>query len=269
MISTKFKTLGIQAAIIAGKEILKVYKSDYDISLKSDESPVTRADIIAHEKIYHYLQETGIPILSEEGKEVSYEDRKKWKQFWMVDPLDGTKEFIKGNGEFTVNIAFIEDNKPVFGVIYVPVLNELYLGGKIEGSYSLFTNDMNIDWEQVIRNGNMLSRKRKNIASSKTIKILISRSHLNQKTLAYIEKYRKNEVLIETLGVGSSLKFCHLAIGKAQLYPRFSPCMEWDTAAGDAICQGVGLNIINIDTGSLLKYNKKSLVNPNFEVIQG
>jgi len=267
MISTTFKTIAIQAAILAGKEILKVYKGDYDISLKKDESPVTKADLLAHNKIDNHLKQIGIPVLSEEGKEIPYAERIKWKQFWMVDPLDGTKEFINGNDEFTVNIALIENNKPVFGIIYVPILNELYVGGRAEGSYSLTTNNAVIEWEQVVRDGNMLSRKRKNVSSLKRIKVLTSRSHLNQKTLTYIDKYRKGGVLLETIGVGSSLKFCLIAAGKAQLYPRFSPCMEWDTAAGDAICQGVGLRLINLDMGSILKYNKKSLLNSNFEVI--
>lgn len=269
MISIKFKTLALQAAIKAGREILKIYKSDFDILLKNDESPVTKADVLAHKNIYDHLQQTGIPILSEEGKEISFEDRKKWKQFWMVDPLDGTKEFINGNDEFTINIALIENNKPVFGVIYVPVMNKLFAGGKLKNSYSLITDSEILDWEQVVKTGNLLSRKRKKIESLKLIKILTSRSHLNLKTLTYIEKYKKNNALLETVGVGSSLKFCLLAAGEAHLYPRFSPCMEWDTAAGDAICQGVGLQIIDLDTGSPLNYNKKLLLNPNFEVIQG
>lgn len=261
----KNKTLlniAIRASIEAGSEILKIYhQNDFGIQKKLDDSPITLADKKANAVINAYLQATQIPIINEENKITDYEERKQWNRCWIVDPLDGTKEFIKKNGEFTVNIALIENNQPIMGVIYVPVSGDLYFGIVSEKkafkiNTTIFTEDMLIKAEEL--NG---------IVSTSVIKKVIgSRSHFSSATKKYIEEIKQSGVEIEFVSVGSSLKFCFLAEGKASIYPRFSPTMEWDTCAGDAICSAVGLKVIDAETKKRLVYNKKELVNPSFIV---
>lgn len=243
--------IATSAAIEAGKEIMRVYldpSHDFGIEEKVDKSPLTRADMAAHNCIVQHLKETGIPVLSEEGAHLPYEERRTWHRLWVVDPLDGTKEFIKRNGEFTVNIALVEDGKPVLGVIYVPATGVLYTGivgkGAIKGA----------------RDPLPLAPKHNAFV------IVASRSHLSPETEEYIEQMRREHGEVQLLNSGSSLKMCLVAEGTADVYPRFAPTMEWDTAAGDAIVRAAGRRVLDAGTGLPLTYNKPDLHNPWFVV---
>jgi 3'(2'), 5'-bisphosphate nucleotidase len=239
----------IEIAEEAGRAIMGVYNSDFNYQLKTDLSPLTKADKISHQIICNRLMNLtpNIPILSEEDCDISFEARSQWEEYWLIDPLDGTKEFIKKNGEFTVNIALISDNLPVFGVINIPVFNQTYWGHIDIGSFIIEKNK---------------STRKLNItkSSNSTLKIIASLSHpsnLLNKILERIDDY-------EILNKGSSLKFCLVASGKADLYPRFVPTCEWDTAAGQAIIKYAGGYIKDID-GKEITYNtKESFVNPSF-----
>jgi len=210
------------------------------------------ADKAAHFCIVRCLQETGIPILSEEGSHLPYEERKKWKRLWVVDPLDGTKEFIKKNGEFTVNIALVDEGTPVLGVIYIPVTGVLYYGIVGEGA-----------WKETPRTIERLPIEEVGRGS---FVIVASRSHMTPETEAYVEEVRRNHSQVELISSGSSIKICLVAEGSADAYPRFAPTMEWDTAAGDAIARAAGKKVIDVRTGSPLVYNKEDLHNPWFLV---
>lgn len=259
------KTIAIQAAIKAGDAIMQVYNRDFKVDYKEDDSPLTEADLKAHDIISSLLAGTKIPILSEEGFDIHYQERKSWTQFWMVDPLDGTKEFINRNGEFAVNIALLVDNKPVFGIIYAPVTKTLYVGGLIENtSYRISNPGDTITWQEFLKESSTLSRKLNSYKDASIVRIVTSRSHLNEKTEKFIKKLEETGKKIQVVPSGSSLKFCCIAEGKADVYPRFGPCMEWDTAAGDAICEGVGVSVYIANTTKKLLYNKESLFNPNF-----
>ena len=256
--------IAIEAAIAGGKEIMKIYNSeDFQIEIKDDSSPLTIADKNANDKIMEFLIPTEIKIISEENKQLAYDDRKDWNTCWIVDPLDGTKEFIKKNGEFTVNIALIKDGLPVLGVIYVPATSVLYYAdvqiGK--GFKALITNTKDLIEDL---------KSRREIAPSligSTLKVVGSKSHMNDDTLKYIdslkETYRKD---VEIVSMGSSLKFCLVAEGLADVYPRFAPTMEWDTAAGQAICNAVGLKVTDKYTNENMKYNRENLLNNYFLV---
>ncbi|RLD35815.1 MAG: 3'(2'),5'-bisphosphate nucleotidase [Bacteroidetes bacterium] len=258
----KLIQIAICAAIEAGKAIIEIYNTGFDIELKEDNSPLTTADKKAHKIISEYLIDTGIPILSEEGKQLAYEERKQWHQFWLVDPLDGTKEFIKKNGEFTVNIAFIEDGKTVAGVIYVPVTDILYVGLKNKGAFKLDdTSGFDGSVDQLIKTAAKLPE---NKADDEYI-VVASRSHLNSETALFLEKSKKIHPNIKIVSKGSSLKLCLVAEGKADVYPRFAPTMEWDIAAGHAIVNASGGQVLLAeDEKTELKYNKENLLNPWF-----
>lgn len=242
-------TLAKTAAQEAGKAILEIYNSaDFGVETKKDDSPLTKADQAAHKTIVSYLEKTGLPILSEEGRDIPYEERKNWDYFWMVDPLDGTKEFIKKNGEFTVNIALIHEGKPILGVVYAPVLEWLYWGSGEEGA-----------WKQ--EGGNSLIKLEK--AESTEVKTIVaSRSHLSSETQEFIDQYPG----VEVISMGSSLKFMLVAEGKAQIYPRFAPTMEWDTAAAHGVIIGLGGEVLKWPEKNSLLYNKEILLNPWFIV---
>ncbi len=254
----------IKASVDAGNEILKVYNSDnFDVEIKNDKSPLTRADKNAHQKIMEYLTNTDIPVLSEEGRNIPYDERKNWQQLWIVDPLDGTKEFIKRNDEFTVNIALIENHKPVFGVIFVPVTGELYFGIKQKGAYKLNTSDINIlktDIETLITKAVKLPQK-----TERKFTVVASRSHLSPETEQFINKLKKEYSELISISRGSSLKLCAVAEGSADVYPRFAPTMEWDTAAGQAIVEASGAVVSQV-SGEPVVYNKQDLLNPWFIV---
>ena len=253
----------ITAAIEAGKEILKIYHSgDFNIETKVDNSPLTKADKASHNIITSILKITDIPVLSEEGRAISYEERKDWKQLWIVDPIDGTKEFIKRNGEFTVNIALIENQKTQIGVIFVPVTGELYFSSKEMGAFKVMVDLENYDVESLISNGDKLPLQRED----NTFTIVASRSHMSPETETYVQEMCDLHGEVNLISKGSSLKLCMVAEGQADCYPRFAPTMEWDTAAGQAICEHAGFQVIDWDTKENMLYNREELLNTWFLV---
>ncbi|WP_417238531.1 3'(2'),5'-bisphosphate nucleotidase CysQ [Bizionia sp.] len=256
--------IAIKASLAAGKEIMEVYDTAFAVDFKDDNSPLTEADKKANNIINSYLVPSKIPIISEENKQTDFSIRKHWETCWIVDPLDGTKEFVKRNGEFTVNIALVTQGKPVLGVIYVPVTQTLYYSD-IENSKSfkasLTSHDVSL--ERVQQVAKAIHPK---ITDNKLVKIVGSRSHMNPDTLDFIEKLKFAGKDIEIVSKGSSLKFCIIAEGEADIYPRFAPTMEWDTAAGQAICEAVGINVISVDKEQKLVYNKENLLNSSFLV---
>lgn len=254
----------ILAAIHAGIKIREVYSLvDFNVQLKDDQTPVTLADQYAHDAILKVLESTQLPVLSEEGVHVSYSERKKWDLFWMVDPLDGTKEFIKRNDEFTVNIALIRKNEPIAGIIYAPVTGELYAGIPGIGAYKLLNPAEDCTFHTMQLSGIKLPEKTKHSG----FLVAISRSHMNRETEEYIENIRKEHESIRLISKGSSLKICMVAEGTADVYPKIGKTMEWDTAAGHAIVKAVGKNIFHPDLKTELTYNKENLYNPHFIVL--
>jgi 3'(2'), 5'-bisphosphate nucleotidase len=254
----------IIAALEAGKAILEIYHSGaFDVELKGDNSPLTKADTASHNVIMSYLTKTDIPVLSEEGRDISYQERKDWKQLWIVDPIDGTKEFIKRNGEFTVNIALIENQKPIIGVIYVPVTGELYFSSKELGAYKVKVDIEDYDLDVLLAKANTLPLQRED----KIFTIVASRSHMSAETEAYVQQMREIHGEVNLISKGSSLKLCMVAEGAANCYPRFAPTMEWDTAAGQAICEYAGFEVIDWDTNKNMLYNREDLLNNWFLAI--
>ncbi|MEO9476961.1 MAG: 3'(2'),5'-bisphosphate nucleotidase CysQ [Cyclobacteriaceae bacterium] len=235
------------AAREAGKDILKIYESgDFSIEAKSDDSPLTKADKASHEAIVAKLESTGLPILSEEGRAIPFDERKDWDLFWMIDPLDGTKEFIKKNGEFTVNIALIQGKEVVLGVVFTPVLNELFWAIKGEGAFK--------DGEKI----NVTTVK----IGDEKLRVVASRSHLNPDTSEFIERLKNPEIVSK----GSSLKLLMVAEGAADLYPRYAPTMEWDTAAAQIVVEEAGGKVLIKNSSEKVRYNKENLLNPHFLV---
>lgn len=257
--------IAIEAAVAAGKVIMDIYESDnFGIQSKENNSPLTLADKKANDVINKFLLPTNIPLISEENKQIEYSVRKQWEECWIVDPLDGTKEFIRRNGEFTVNIALVSQGKPQLGVIFAPALNSLYFASVSENKafkVSLTPNDLSID--DILGKAEEISPSR----HDDCIKIVGSRSHMNDETLQYIEELKKKYGKeIEVVSKGSSLKFCLVAEGEAHVYPRFAPTMEWDTAAGQAICEALGLACLSRETRKPLTYNRENLLNGHFSV---
>jgi 3'(2'), 5'-bisphosphate nucleotidase len=274
----------ITASILAGQEILKIYNdpaADFSVERKADNSPLTVADKAAHKIIMQHLEKTGIPVLSEEGKNIPFETRKSWETFWLVDPLDGTKEFIKRNGEFTVNIALIENGRPFAGIIYVPVTKTLYAGSNGSynnvtdyriaiihdksapaGAWKLTTPEANTTFEMLKSKGQKLPC----FVLPQTYKLVGSRSHMSAETEEYIAARKKEFGEVNMISQGSSLKICLVAEGAAHEYPRFGPTMEWDTAAGHAIANAAGKKLWLTDFSGELSYNKENLLNPWFIV---
>ncbi len=251
----------IFAAIEAGEKILSIYNSeDFGIENKSDDSPLTKADLLAHHCILSHLEKTNIPVLSEEGASIPYTQRSKWDKLWIVDPLDGTKEFIKRNGEFTVNIALVINQTPFLGVVYVPVTRTIYFGTEGLGSYSYVVDEieplMNLDDKF----------KLPKTSSRPLYTIVASRSHLSNETVNFIEDLRKTHGDVDIVSKGSSLKLCMVADGTADCYPRFAPTMEWDIAAGHAVCKFSGKTVIDWLTKNEMKYNRENLLNNWFVV---
>ncbi|MFI3304278.1 MAG: 3'(2'),5'-bisphosphate nucleotidase CysQ [Rikenellaceae bacterium] len=244
--------IAIEAALAAGRSILNIYNdpdSDFEVERKADNSPLTKADKAAHIEIVKFLEPLQIPILSEEGRSMPYEERREWDRLWIVDPLDGTKEFIKRNGEFTVNIALVESGEPILGVIYVPVTGELYYGDREMGAFKV-----------VEEQTQQLPLKEERFG----YRVVASRSHLSQETSDFVEQLRHEHPSVELVSKGSSLKICLVVEGSADVYPRYAPTMEWDTAAGDAILRAVGGYLSYTDRCEPLKYNKIELLNPHF-----
>ncbi len=259
-------TLAIQAAVEAGKAILEVYESeDFEVENKADESPLTLADRRAHEIIIESaLGKTRIPILSEEGKEIPYMNRSWWSQFWLVDPLDGTKEFIKRNGEFTVNIALVTEGKATFGVVYAPVIKTLYVGLEGRGAYRCREEkNFSQPFDYLIQFSEPLPWLRHH---EELFRVVASRSHYNQETRDFVEALDPGGKELSLVNSGSSLKLCMVAAGEAEIYPRLGPTMEWDTAAAHAVVKASGKNVYRVDNGEELEYNKENLLNPFFVV---
>ncbi len=258
----------VEAALKAGEGIMSIYEDpgqDFQIERKSDQSPLTKADKVSNEIITAYLDKTPYPILSEEGKSISFDERKSWNELWIVDPLDGTKEFIKRNGEFTVNIALVKNGTPVLGVIYLPVKKELYFAEKGLGAYkcSGITSVEHISSiPQLITSSSKLPLEQKH----EDFVVVASRSHLSPETEEFVEELTKLHSSIKMISSGSSIKICLVAEGAADVYPRFAPTMEWDTAAGNAIALAAGKVVTQKDGITPLSYNKEDLLNPWFIV---
>lgn len=260
--------LAISAALKAGSEIMKIYNnpnSDFGIERKKDNSPLTLADKAAHKVIAETLKDTDIYILSEEGKIDGYEKRANLPTLWIIDPLDGTKEFIKRNGEFTVNIALVTNGVPKLGVVYLPVKQILYFAAEPIGSFRLD----NISWDSALNSLNeyitAASKLPLDIKREKYT-IVASRSHLSDETSSFIQQLRDKYDEIDCISSGSSIKIALVAEGSADVYPRFAPTMEWDTAAGDAVAIYAGAEIVRSEDKLPLIYNKEDLLNPWFIV---
>jgi 3'(2'), 5'-bisphosphate nucleotidase len=248
----------LEIAQTAADEIIGVYESaDFGVETKADSSPLTEADRRSNAAIVSKLRREfpEIPILSEETSAVSYEVRKHWDTFWLIDPLDGTKEFIKRNGEFTVNMALIRSETPVFGIVGRPVGGEIYYGGKEFGSYRRSCDG------SVTRLHNP-----HHYTDLAEVLVVGSRSHLTDEVMEFVEELRRSGKKVDFLTAGSSLKLCLVAEGKAAVYPRLGPTMEWDTAAAHAVVLGAGRSVLNYETRLPLRYNKENLLNPWFIV---
>ena len=245
----------VNISVDAGAVILNYYNENVDVIYKDDESPLTKADLASHKIITDSIKKItpDIPILSEE-EFIDWKIRKKWKKYWLIDPLDGTKEFIKKNDEFTVNIALIENNRPILGVIYTPALNELFYSIKNFGSYKILTKKK----LNTLKEAKRISINKK---KSNKIKIVGSRSHSNP----ILDKWvNKNFNEFDILQKGSSLKFCLIAEGSADIYPRFGPTSEWDIAAGHIILEEAGGKLKSIDNKEILYNEKENILNPEF-----
>lgn len=264
----------IAAAFAAGKEILDVYARPIDVELKDDRSPLTEADKRAHAAIAETLTRSGLPVLSEEGKHLPPPARQAWGRYWLVDPLDGTKEFIKRNGEFTVNIALMaRDNgpagtlgshRPIAGVLYVPVQDLLYFAWEGGGAYRMeraTTLQGGTAYERAAQ-----ARRLPMTHHRDAFTIVASRSHASPDTDAYIQRMEQAHGQVQLVSMGSALKICLVAEGTADAYPRYAPTMEWDTAAGHAIAQEAGKQLIDVSTNAPMRYNKHDLLNQWFIV---
>ncbi|WP_303810405.1 3'(2'),5'-bisphosphate nucleotidase CysQ [Aeromonas rivipollensis] len=232
----------------AGDAILAIYRQPFAVEYKQDESPLTAADQGAHEVIVQALARLtpDIPVLSEESDAETMQARLGWSRYWLVDPLDGTKEFVSRNGEFTVNIALIDHGRPVWGLVYAPVLDRLWYGGKGVGAWR-------------VADGTHKAIQTRPHEAGQAWRVVGSRNHLSQETLDYLAPFGE----IELVSMGSSLKFCIIAEGGAELYPRLAPTCEWDTAAAQAVLEGAGGSVTQLD-GSSLAYNKPEILNPWF-----
>ncbi len=240
----KIKNIALEASVV----IMEIYNKDFSVEYKDDKSPLTEADLKSNEIICNSLKELypNIPIMSEENKQTPYKQRKDWEYYFCVDPIDGTKEFVKKNGEFTINIALMENNIPVLGVVYAPAINTMYSAKKGEGAF---------------KNSTKLPIKR----DDEKYIIVASKSHMSEKTQEYIDSINTSKDK-ELISMGSSLKLCLVAEGSADCYPRIAPTMEWDTAAADAIVRESGKMTYQFETSLPIVYNKMDLLNPNFLV---
>lgn len=241
----------IELALSAGRAVMDVYATEFDVEIKADNSPLTKADRASHDIIARGLTSLypDIPLISEEGKGTPYEERRGWRRFWLVDPLDGTKEFVKRNGDFTVNIALIDGHRPVLGVIYAPVREALYFASMDNGAF------------RSVEGGDPVKISTNKTGGPEGLVVAQSRSHPSDKLTEFLKTIKVKG----SVSVGSSLKFCMVAEGAADIYPRMGPTWEWDTAAGHAIVEGAGGRVVGLD-GVPLRYNKPDLLNPGFIV---
>ncbi len=266
--------LAMDAALRAGAAILCIYERDFEVEFKADESPLTEADKAAHHIIVDALEDTGLPVLSEESRAVAYDERKTWSRFWLVDPLDGTKEFIKKNGEFTVNIALIENGRPVMGVVFAPVLKTVYYGFQAEDREPKTEAGTSNAWKSTNCSGksvdeilnSSVSLPLSSVLRPPVVRVVASRSHCNDETKAFIADLEAKHGAVELVSSGSSLKLCLVAEGSADVYPRIAPTMEWDTAAAQAVVEASGATVVQYGTDDALIYNKENLLNPFFVV---
>lgn len=280
-------TAALRAALKASGSILKVYETEFGVHSKEDRSPITEADRLSHLVIANELprvkRKWHIHLLSEEGKDIPFSERKKWNYYWLIDPLDGTKEFIKRNGEFTVNIALMEKNRALLGVVYAPVFDLLYFGFRGIGSYKLerFASEYGgIPGEisaklypELIKRAEKLGvadRGNHDPGHKKTkITVAVSRSHRGSELDDFIRKLKYSYSEVELITCGSALKICFVAEGKADIYPRFGPTMEWDTAAAHMIVNGAGKKLCSMHSEEELEYNKEDLRNDSFIALPG
>jgi 3'(2'), 5'-bisphosphate nucleotidase len=261
-----------RASVLAGLATLEVYRSEMEVEYKADLSPLTLADRRSHDIIAGRLQTTGIPILSEEGRSIPHTQRSGWRRLWIVDPLDGTKEFVKRLGEFTINIALVEDRRPTLGAIFVPVKNVLYFGRLEDGSFRLDSAELiaalassseHADARSALERLRTHSRKLPVDREAHAAFVIVgSRSHATPELHAYVDQERRERGEVQFISAGSSLKYCLVAEGRADVYPRLGPTMEWDTAAGQVIAEAAGARVARHDTGQPLMYNKEDLLNP-------
>lgn len=251
-----------QIALAAGEVVMQIYKKDFTIEYKDDKSPLTEADKAANEVICSRLRALypSIPLMSEENKEIDYDTRKKWNYYWCIDPIDGTKEFIKKNDEFTINIALIHNNTPVLGVVFAPAINEMYSAKKGEGAYLSAMSDQGL----VLSAQKLPLRVNENTKNS--LSVVASKSHLSAETQELIDNLALNTEHLTLVSKGSSLKLCMVASGEADIYPRLAPTMEWDTAAADAIVREAGKMTYQFENNEPMVYNKENLLNPWFVV---
>jgi len=261
-----------RAAVLAGRAILEVYAAEIEVEFKADRSPLTLADRRSHALIVGLLKPTGIPILSEEGRDIPHAQRRGWRRLWIVDPLDGTKEFVKRLGEFTVNIALVEDRRPTLGAVFVPVKNVLYFGRAEDGSFRLEDpgaitvlaagaggEDPRAALDRLRAHSRQLPV---DVEAHAPFVIVGSRSHATPELHAYVDQKQRELGEVTFVSAGSSLKYCLVAEGRADVYPRLGPTMEWDTAAGQVIAEAAGASVLRHDTGEPLRYNKEDLLNP-------
>jgi len=258
--------LAVAAAFHAGEEILKIYTTDFHVETKSDNTPVTLADKASGKRISSMLTESGYPVISEEEKIADYEKRKTWEHVWIVDPLDGTKEFIKRNGEFTVNIALVENGRPVIGVIYAPVMKDLYFASRDNGAYKITQHENILEFsnDKITADLFRFAKKLPLQKPPKEYTVIASRSHLNREINAHIEDLKNIYGQVNMINIGSSIKQCWVAEGRAHEYARFGLTMEWDTAAGQCILEESGSRLIDLVTDLPMRYNKENLQNNYF-----
>ena len=274
--------IAVKAAYEAGNTILEIYARDFEVELKADNSPLTEADRAANEIIAAHLASTPYPVLSEESKAVSFEVRKEWDRYWLVDPIDGTKEFIRKNGEFTVNIALIERGKPILGVVLVPVSSVFYLGGDL-GAFKAVNGIHYESLDELLQSIDSGCTDLERISVSGTfsgsLKVVASKSHCNEQTLVFIEQAEEVYGSSERVSSGSSIKLCMVAEGVADFYPRVAPTCEWDTAAAHAVVDAAGGSVFIYDSEvhahqyvtsnkslDQVAYNKADIINPYFVV---
>lgn len=247
----------LQIAADAAGEIMNVYRTSFHVQYKSDRSPLTEADVRSHRVIESSLLHhfPSIPVLSEESNQILFDQRKNWNRFWLIDPLDGTKEFVNRNNDFTVNIALIEDGKPVVGVVYVPVTQVCFVGIVGKGSFKIENSEKCFQ---------LPFSENSHYENLSIVRVVASRSHLSNETIDFVNKLKDKGKNVVFVSRGSSLKLCMIAENTADVYPRFAPTMEWDTAAAQAVVEAVGKKVLNFDSQQPLFYNKVSLQNPYF-----
>jgi len=260
----------VNIALKAGIAVMEIYGKDFTVEYKDDKSPLTEADKTAHKIIVDGLSKiSSFPTLSEEGKNIPYEERKKWQYYWLIDPIDGTKEFIKKSDEFTINIALIHKDTPVLGVVLAPAINELYYAKKGEGAFKVMLDDecLIMDEKDLQKAQKLPLNNSTSSTENSTLTIVASKSHLNKETQEFIDNLTSKAENSTFISKGSSLKLLMVAEGSADVYPRLAPTMEWDTAAADAVVREAGKMTYEYNKNLVpLKYNKEDLLNPWFVV---